>query len=75
MIIDKLETLPADTEFKGYEPVMVQDIELKPDNVRFWKEKYYAALTGQSYLASLPAGYEGEFGPGLRFLVITLYYT
>jgi hypothetical protein len=73
LVVDKQE-LPPDAQFKGYEPVVVQDIQIKTDNVRFWKEKYYAPSTGQSYLASLPAGYEGEFGPGLRALVITLYY-
>ncbi len=73
LVIDKQE-LPADAQFKGHEPVVVQDIAIKTDNVRFWKEKYYAPSTGKSYLASLPAGYEGEFGPGLRALVITLYH-
>ena len=73
LVVDK-QTLPADAQFKGYEPVVVQEIDIKTNNVRFWKEKYYAPSTGQSYLASLPAGYEGEFGPGLRALVITLYY-
>lgn len=79
--IDREETLvvakqdlPTDAQFKGHEPVVVQDIAIKTDNVRFWKEKYYAPSTGKSYLASLPAGYEGEFGPGLRALVITLYH-
>jgi FtsZ-binding cell division protein ZapB len=66
--------LPADAEFKGYETVVVQDIQVKTDNVRFWKEKYYSASTRQTYLASLPGGYQGQFGPGLRALVITLYY-
>jgi regulator of replication initiation timing len=73
LVVDK-QALPADAEFKGYEPVVVQDIDIKTDNVRFWKEKYYAPSTGKSYVASLPAGYEGEFGPGLRALIITLYY-
>ena len=73
LVVDK-EALPADAQFKGYEPVVGQDIDIKTDNVRFWKEKYYAPSTRKSYLASLPAGYEGEFGPGLRALVITLYY-
>jgi len=73
LVIDKQE-LPADAQFKGHEPVVVQDIAIKTDNVRFWKEKYYAPSTGKSYLAPLPAGYEGEFGPGLRALLITLYH-
>lgn len=79
--IDREETLsleqkqlPADAEFKGYETAVVQDIQVKTDNVRFLKEKYYSASERQIYLASMPAGYQGQFGPGLRALVITLYY-
>lgn len=79
--IDREETLtlgqsylPSDAEFKGYEAVVVQDIQVKTDTVRFLKEKYYSASQRQIYLAPLPAGYQGQFGPGLRALVITLYY-
>ena len=79
--IDRQETLPIDrsqlpedAEFKGYEAVVVQDIQVKTDNVRFLKEKFYSASERQIYLAGLPAGYQGQFGPGLRALVITLYY-
>ena len=31
--------LPADAEFKGYVPVVVQDVRLTTDNIRFLKEK------------------------------------
>ena len=34
------DLLPEDAEFKGYEDVIVQDIKIKTDNVRFRKEKY-----------------------------------
>lgn len=66
--------LPADAEFKGYEEVIVQDIEIKSNNVLFKKEKYYSAAEGKSYLAQQPAGYEGEFGPGIKASAITFYY-
>jgi Transposase IS66 family len=66
--------LPADAEFKGYEPVVVQDIQIKTDNIRFLKEKYYSVSAQETYLAPLPAGYQGQFGPGLGSLVIALYY-
>jgi hypothetical protein len=66
--------LPADAEFKGYVPVVVQDVRLTTDNVRFLKEKYYSPRQRQTYLAELPAGYEGEFGPGVRALVHVLYH-
>ena len=68
------EKLPADAKFKGYEEVIVQDIILKSDNVLFRKEKYYSALEKKTYLADMPDGYEGEFGPGIKTLVISLYY-
>ncbi|MEY3223232.1 MAG: transposase [Cuspidothrix sp.] len=68
------ELLPADAQFKGYEEVIVQDITLKTDNVLFQKEKYYSPSEGKTYLAELPSGYKGEFGPGIKALVLSLYY-
>ncbi len=79
--IDREETLrvdrgqlPADAVFKGYETAVVQDLRLQSDNVRFLKEKYHSPSQGSVHLAPLPAGYEGQFGPGIRSLVLTLYY-
>ena len=66
--------LPADAEFKGYEEVIVQNIKLTTDNVLFRKQKYYSPSEGKTYLAPMPLGYEGEFGPGVKALVISLYY-
>jgi hypothetical protein len=66
--------LPPDAKFEGYEDVVVQDIKLETDNVRFWKEKFYSASKHETYLAKLPAGYEGQFGPGIKALSIVLYY-
>ena len=66
--------LPEDVEFKGYEPVVVQDITIGPNNTRFLKAKYYSPSEGKSYLAPMPAGYEGEFGPAVRTMIITLYH-
>jgi hypothetical protein len=67
-------TLPPDAEFKGYDNVIVQDLVLQTDTVRFRKETFYAASTGKSSLAALPAGYRGAFGPGLHTLALELYY-
>jgi hypothetical protein len=66
--------LPPDAEFKGYEDVVVQDIRIQTDNVRFRKEKYYSAAKGKTYLAELPAGYKGQFGPGVKSLAVVLYF-
>jgi len=68
------EELPGDAEFKGYEEVVVQDIVVKSDNVRFRKEKYYAASTQKSYEGEMPCGYEGQFGPGVKSLIPALYF-
>jgi len=40
----------------------------------FLKEKYYSPSLSKSYLASLPPGYKGEFGPGLKTLSLKLYF-
>jgi len=82
IVIDRTETLlvdparlPADAVFKGYEVVVVQDVRLQTDNVRFRKEKWYSPSQGRTYLAPLPLGYAGQFGPGLVTLVLTLYFS
>jgi hypothetical protein len=67
-------TLPPDAQFKGYEPVVVQDLLLRPDTVCFHKAKWYSPTTGQSYLAPVPVGYEGEFGPGIKALTLAWYF-
>jgi hypothetical protein len=66
--------LPPDAEFKGHEPVVVQDVVFRTDNVLFQKEKWYSPSAGTSYLAPLPPGYTGEFGPGLKALTLVFYY-
>jgi hypothetical protein len=67
-------SLPQDSEFKGYEPVVVQDLRISTDNIKFLKEKYYSAAAGKTYLAPLPKSYAGEFGPGVKSLAIVFAY-
>jgi len=66
--------LPPDAENKGYEEVVVQEIELHTNNILFRREKFYSASERKTYLAPLPAGYVGTFGPNLRAQVLILYY-
>jgi len=66
--------LPPDAVYKGLVAVVVQDVVVQRDTVRFWKEKWYSPSEGRTYLAELPAGYEGSFGPGLRSLATVLYF-
>src|SRR6266581_1135378 len=67
------EHLPADAVFKGYEDVVVQDVEIRTDNVQFRKETYYSPSQKRTYLATLPAGYHGQFGPKVRAWVLVMY--
>jgi hypothetical protein len=66
--------LPPDAVFKGYEDVVVQDVIFRTDNVLFHKEKFYSLSQRQTYLASLPQGYRGQFGPGIKSLALVFYF-
>jgi Transposase IS66 family len=66
--------LPPDAVFKGYEDVVVQDVLFRTDNVLFRKEKFYSPSQHTTYVASLPPGYRGQFGPGIRSLALVFYY-
>jgi len=66
--------LPPDAVFKGYESVIVQELEIVPANIEFKKEVYYSPSQNKTYMAGLPVGYDGEFGPGIRSLVLSLKY-
>lgn len=64
--------LPADAQFKGHVDVVVQDLIVRTETVRFRKAVWYSPSERRSYRAELPAGYQGEYGPGLRALVLSL---
>lgn len=51
--------LPPDAACKGQEPVVVQDVVFRTDNVLLQKEKWYSPSAGKSSVASLPPGYGG----------------
>lgn len=69
--LDKSQ-LPADAEFKGYASVIVQGLKIETDNVEFKKEKYYSPSEKKTYIAELPAGYEGGFDPTIKSLAIIM---
>ena len=66
--------LPPDARFKGYADVVVQDLIVRADTIRFRRETYYSPAMRRTYRAELPAGYRGQFGPGLKALVLALAY-
>lgn len=75
--IEKLEIdktlLPPDAKFQGYKSVFVQDIIIKTDNIEFKKAVYYSPSLKKNFMATLPDGYQGEFGPFVKSLIIDLH--
>ena len=69
------ETLPADAQFKGYKVVVVQDIQIRTNNVEFQKEVYYSPSLRKTFIAEIPSGYEGGFGPVIKSLILEMHYT
>jgi hypothetical protein len=66
--------LPEDAGFKGFETRIVQDLKIITDNIEFKLETYYSPSLKKTFIAPIPAEYKGgEFGPGVKTLVITLY--
>lgn len=64
--------LPADAEFKGYETVVVQDIVISTKNTAYRKEIFYSPSQNKTYMGELPHGIKGEFGHGVKSLILTL---
>jgi hypothetical protein len=63
--------LPDDLEFKGYEDVVIQDLLIQTDNVKYRREIYYSLSQSKSYRGELPVEVrdQGEYGPGIRALI------
>ncbi len=69
------KTLPPDAVRVEDESVVVQDIEIKPRNIRFQRQVYYSAAQSKVFRAPLPGGYDaGDFGANLRALILSLKY-
>jgi hypothetical protein len=66
--------LPSDAVLVRFEEYLAQDLVLVRRNTRFLRARYRSKLTGKSYLAPLPAGYQGGYGPGIRTLSLGLAY-
>jgi len=68
--IDK-SILPEDAQRKGFSDLVIQDIKIVTDNVRYRREMYHSPSTGKTYLGRLPADVEGkgEYGVGVRSLI------
>lgn len=71
--LDKTD-LPDDLIFKGYEDVVVQNIIIKTDNVKYRRAKYYSPSQKKYYYGELPDEVrgKGEYGAGIRTLIPVL---
>jgi hypothetical protein len=61
---------PPGSRFKGYQDILVRELTLTAEVVRYRRERWLAP-SGETVLAPLPAGIVGGFGPELRrFLLV-----
>ena len=52
--------------------MVIQDISIEPVNTNYRIEVFYSPSEHKTYSGKLPDGIKGEYGPGVRSLVITL---
>jgi hypothetical protein len=67
-------TLPPDAVRHGTTTVIVQDLRLQVEVIRFVREVWYVPSTKQTITAPLPDGYHGAFGPHIQALALNLAY-
>jgi hypothetical protein len=68
------ENLPSDAEYKGTREVVIQNIIIKKENVKFQIERWYSPSLRKYFEGKLPPGFQGsQFGPDLRSLIVMLY--
>ena len=57
------------------ESKVVQDVVIKPRNIRFQRHVHYSAEQNKYFRGPLPSGYDvGDFGADLRALILSLKY-
>ena len=61
--------VPPGSQFKGYEPYQVQELEIRARVVRYRRERWLTP-EGQTIVAPLSPGTRGHFGPELRRWVL-----
>lgn len=63
---------PASSRFKGYETILVRDLVLAAEVVRYRRERWVTPA-GETIVAPLPAGIVGGWGPNLRRFILACH--
>ena len=61
--------MPEGSIFQGYEDVLVQDLKIEVETIRFRRE-VWSGPNGERIVAPLPAGIKGGYGPEVRRFIV-----